>query len=340
MALCRAVAVAVAVALLCVSLGWAHPNAPPPSFTSQRPWDLLSAPWTPFNPDMSVNYGMVGPLARFQKLAGVTSVWVPGGMGQWAQLTLEERKQLGELWVTEGKKQGLLVIVHVGAQAVYDAVELARHAREIGAEAIAVMPPFAPDRPATLDVLIQILAMIADASGGLPLYYYHIPGTTNIRFPMYDLVRRSVNELPSLAGIKYVDNNLTDFRLCLEFEDGRVNMMWAPEPKIQALPLGTTSYVLAEPYYAPYLLPVLDYWRMGNHEQAQAAQKKLNDLQHIVGAAAKDVMKMLGYDCGIPRLPKTPISQHEYDAALTGLRAFGFFATFNDSTPTTTTTKV
>ena len=46
---------------------------------------------------------------------GVTTVWVPGSMGQFDELTVPERKQLLEAWVPAAKKHGLYLIAHVGS---------------------------------------------------------------------------------------------------------------------------------------------------------------------------------------------------------------------------------
>jgi len=288
-------------------------------------WELVSAPWTPFHDedDRSLNLARVADDAKFQSQRGVNVVWVVGGMGQWSTLTVPERKLLAEEWVKHGQPNGLKIIVHVGHQCISDSQDLARHAEKIGADGIAVLPPYAPSRPNSLDVLIMVLAKIANEVE-LPFYYYHLPGQTGINYKMKDLLTASAQVIPTFAGIKYVSDDLEDFQACLAL--GKYDMMWAPEPKLQALPFGTTSFVLAESYYAPFLLDVLNAYQKGDMKKAQDAQTRLNNLQSLIkGEAAKSVMKMFGIDLGPPRLPNVPISEQDYDKLYISLSNWGFF---------------
>jgi len=295
--------------------------------TTDDSWILLSAPWTPFSSNLDLNPSKVKDQAKFHKSKGVTHVWAIGGMGQWSQLTMPERKSLAQAWVTYGKMQGLYVIIHVGSQCIYDAKELAKHAEQIGADAIAVLPPWAPSRPKDLDTLVVVLAEIANTVK-LPFWYYHLPGQTGLNYKMSDLLTKSKGIIPTFAGIKYVSNDLEDFQLCMQIENGKYKrgMLWAPEPKLQALPFGTTGFVLAEAYYAPYLLKVLNAYRAGEFQKAQQAQESLNNLQSLIqGEGGKAVMKMLGIDLGGPRLPNLDISQAEYEKLYLSLQEWGFF---------------
>jgi len=111
-----------------------------------------------------------------------------------------------------------------------------------------------------------------------------------------------------------------------QLDGGKYDMMWAPEPKMQALPFGATSFILAEAYYGSWLLPVLNAYGAGNMQQAEKLQLQLNALQNIVCCdSGKSVMKMLGIDLGPPRLPSVPISQDVYDKVFLNLSNFGFF---------------
>jgi N-acetylneuraminate lyase len=290
-------------------------------------WELVSAPWTPFHDDdeRSLHLEMVEKDAQFQSKRGVNFVWVVGGMGQWSTITVPERKLLAEEWVKQGHKYGLKIIVHVGHQCISDSQDLARHAEKIGADGVAVLPPYAPSKPNSLDVLVMVLAKIANEVD-IPFYYYHMPGQTGLNYKMQDLLIACRGVIPTFAGIKYVSNDLEDFQNCLTLDGGKYDMMWAPEPKLQALPFGTTSFVLAESYYAPFLLDVLNAYKKGDMKKADEAQKRLNNLQSLIkGEAAKEVMKMLGIDLGPPRLPNVQISEQDYDKLFITLKDWGFF---------------
>ena len=63
-----------------------------------------------------------------------------GTYGSGPLMTVEERKQVAKVVVEEKGKAK--VIVHVGAVSTAQAVELARHAEEIGADAVGAIPPY------------------------------------------------------------------------------------------------------------------------------------------------------------------------------------------------------
>jgi len=285
-------------------------------------YHYMSAPWTPFKSDESIDYTKIPLVAAFEKKAGVTHSWINGGMAQWAQLSVPERKKVAEEWVKAGHQNGLSIIIHVFSDCLEEAKEMARHARTIGADAIALLPPSYPNRAPNLKILVQFMAKIAEASDWLPFYYYHFPGSTGVDIKMVDLIKESQGVIQNFVGIKYVANDFNDFWAAQQMG---VDMFWAAEPKIQSLPYGTTSFVLAESYYCPYLSNVITTWYGSQSSLALQAQQRLNTLQGLVGGASKDVFKMMGIDLGPPRLPKVPISQEEYDRVFAALTKFGFF---------------
>lgn len=169
---------------------------------------------------------------------------------------------------------GLYVIVHVGAVTLGDAQELARYATHAGADAIAVIPTFGAERLGSLDQLIQWVGRIAGESH-LPCYYYHIPGTTGYYYPMQQFLLKSASAIPTLAGIKYVESNFDDFRACVQLSEqhsGRYQLLWAPEPKLAGMPFGAHHVVLAESYFGPYVIAMLDAYEKGDMQAAIKAQ--------------------------------------------------------------------
>ncbi len=157
---------------------------------------VLHAPFTAFSADASqVNVSIVPAMAQTAKSLGVTVIWTCGSMSQFDTMTLDERKALNQAWVTEAHKLGMYVIVHVGTTVQQDAVLLAQHAKSIGADAIASVPPYY-EVPSTAAQVIQFLQPIAAAAAPLPLFYYHIPGTTKCTISATDLLTEAATPRP------------------------------------------------------------------------------------------------------------------------------------------------
>lgn len=70
---------------------------------------------------------------------GLAGVFVNGTTGEGLLMTSDERKAVAEAWMAY--KDKFKVMVHVGGTSYAAAVDLARHAEKIGADAISAMGP-------------------------------------------------------------------------------------------------------------------------------------------------------------------------------------------------------
>jgi len=118
-----------------------------------------------------------------------------GTTGEGILLSTDERKRAAELFL-EAAKGKLQVAVHCGAQTTADTVELARHAADAGADAVAVIGPpyFAYDDEA----LYRHFAAAAEASGGVPFYLYEFKGRAGYSIPLSVIERLG----DRVAGLK------------------------------------------------------------------------------------------------------------------------------------------
>ena len=137
-------------------------------------------------------------------------------------LTSEERQSIAEAWAFSGPQYGIRVIIHVGAESVRTAQDLAAHAASLkGVYAISAMPPTF-FKPGNVPALVQTMGSIAAAAPNLPFYYYHIPQKTEVNFNMRDFLSAADGNIPNLAGIKFTHTALDDLQYCLRyrFKDG------------------------------------------------------------------------------------------------------------------------
>jgi dihydrodipicolinate synthase/N-acetylneuraminate lyase len=121
------------------------------------------------------------PYVDFLAGGGLEGILALGTTGEGILLSVAERKRAAELFV-EAARGRLQVAVHAGAQTTADTAELARHAAEIGADAVAVIGPpyFAYDEEA----LYRHFAAAADASGATPFYLYEFKGRAGYSIPL------------------------------------------------------------------------------------------------------------------------------------------------------------
>jgi 4-hydroxy-tetrahydrodipicolinate synthase len=163
---------------------------------------ILVALVTPFTEDGSVvdSENLITYVDRLIE-AGVHGL-VPGGStGEFTALTLAERKQVTEE-VVKAAAGRVPVIAGTGALSTAEAVELSRHAAEVGAAALMVVPPFY-DAPNLAEVKAH-LAAVHEASG-LPIVYYNIPSASGVR-----LSAAEIAELGEVEGVDYLKDTSGD----------------------------------------------------------------------------------------------------------------------------------
>lgn len=291
---------------------------------------LVAAPFTPFHADGSVNLGLIESCVHALAANGVRGAFVCGTTGESLSLTVHERRQVAERW-TAAAPDGFAVVIHVGHTCLADARALAAHAQAIGARAIGAMPPCF-FRPASVDDLVACCADVAAAAPDTPFYYYHLPSMTGVAFPMIDFLRAAADRIPTLAGIKFTYEDLSDFGQCLEFQDRRFDLLFGRDEALLAgLALGATgaigsTYNLAAPLY----LRLIAAFEAGDLAAARADQERARQsialLLRAGGLRAfKACMKLIGLDCGPVRPPLRPLSDAQTEALRAGLARLGFF---------------
>lgn len=307
---------------------------------------VLNAPFTPFfEGNFSLNLGMVPRLADNAAAHGVNTVWVGGGMGQFETMTVDERVALFQAWVREGHRNDLYVIAHVGSNVQAEARAMAAAAEAAGADAVASVPEYY-EASDDAQVVVDYLAPVAAAAPKTPFFYYHIPGETRTNIRIAEFLRLAEKEIPTLAGVKYVENNPADFLNCtttlVDASGGpRFAMLWAPEPKLTSLALGGQGAVLAEDFYAPTYLRMLDAFTRGDMAGARAEQMRKERVMAVFsqfggGAAERTIYgKWVGadLDLGPPRPPKQAISKAQQASLITALEAVDFFDSFTTPAP-------
>lgn len=292
---------------------------------------LIAAPFTPMNPDGSLNLGLVPAYYRFLKLNGVTGAFICGSTGEGVSLTLQEKKQVAEAWaLCAATDADFTIMPLLGGTCIADCVELARHAREIGLDAVSFTSPFY-FKPANVQMLAECIAKIADSVPGMPFYYYHIPVLTGVSFAMIDLLKAIDGRVPNFAGIKYTHEDFMDFQSCLNFQNGKYDMLWGrDENMLSALAIGAKGAVGSTfNYAAPLYHRLMDAFGQGDMSRAAALQQQSIDMIRLLGkyggiSVGKAYMQLAGMDCGHFRLPVRNMEASQVEAFRADVAALDF----------------
>jgi len=280
---------------------------------------LIAAAIPPFDRQGRLDLAPIPDLAAYFGSAGLHGVFVNGTTGQESLLSIAERRQIAEAW-REALPGDLRLFVHIGTDAPAVAAELAAHAAELGADAIAMRPP-AYSPPRSLAALVNCCEQTSAAAPDTPFYYYHIPSMTGVHLPMRAFLEAARSRLPSLRGIKYTDNALNEYLQCQRLGGGRFEILFGRDEMLLAgIAVGATGAVGSTyNFAAPLFRKLLAALGAGDLEAARGYQELaallVDRMQQYGGIGAVQTLTSIatGIDCGCPRVPQA--GPDEADAA-------------------------
>ena len=141
-------------------------------------------------------------LVDWQIAEGTDGLVPVGTTGESPTLSHEEHRQVVE-WCVEQASGRVPVVAGAGSNSTKEAVELARHAEQSGADAVLVVTPYY-NKP-TQEGLYQHFKAINDAIG-IPVIIYNIPARSVIDMSV-DTMQR-LFELENIAGVKDATANV------------------------------------------------------------------------------------------------------------------------------------
>ena len=261
--------------------------------------------------------GAVGPLTRFLADGGIDGALVCGTTGEGILLSPPERVRVAERFV-EARPDGFQIAIHAGAQSTADTVALATHAKEIGADAVAVIaPPYFPlDEPA----LLEHLRAAAEACGPLPFYVYEFAGRSGYAIPVA-VIERLRETSPNLAGLKVSD---TPWSAIEPYALEGLDLFVGSEPVVlEALEHGADGAVSGLATAFPEIVAALV------HDRDATAGDHVSTLRTLfAGVPFHAALKEVLVARGVPihpdvRPPLRPLTPQEREVALDAARRVG-----------------
>ena len=158
---------------------------------------IFTALATPFDEQGKVDAASYRKLVEYQIEAGVQGLVPVGTTGESPTLDAEEHKRVIALCVeyTAGR---VPVVAGAGANATFEAVNLARFAKQAGAQATLQVTPYY-NKP-TQEGLYAHFCTIAEKSD-LPVMLYNVPSRTSVHLEVPTVVRL-VEDCPLVVALK------------------------------------------------------------------------------------------------------------------------------------------
>ena len=255
---------------------------------------------------------------------GFSGFYLTGGTGEGPLLQKETRKRIVEIAKDEAGDRCDL-IAHVGAIDLKTAVELAKHAGEVGMDAISSVPPFFVRYDEAQ--IADYYKALSDASG-LPVLMYASPlAGVNITWDMVDRLM----DIPNMIGLKWTSFDYFTMHRIKALRGGNINVINGPdECLLCGLTLGADGGIGATYNVMPKLFTrIYNSFQAGNLADAQEAQFKANRLIEVllkfgVVVGVKDMLEMIGFDCGYQVYPQKRFTAEEQAAFHAALKEINY----------------
>jgi len=289
---------------------------------------VLPAIITPFDSNGNVDFDALRDVVHFQIEGGVHGFFACGTVGEGVLMSIEQRKAVAEAIVREAKGR-VPVIVHVGTTNTSESVELARHAEQIGAEAVGAVTPFffKPD----IEGLRMHYQSIAEAVN-IPVFVYNIPRMTG--FNITAEIFRKLCMIEGVAGIKDSSGNLSQIQEIIETAPKPITVInGADDIFLAVLIAGASAEISGTANVAPELLvEIYESYKEGDLRKALKLQRKLNALKRVlyeIGSSnvssIKAALEMRGVKAGVPKKPLRPLNSEELSRLKDKLSALNLY---------------
>lgn len=269
---------------------------------------------TIYDENDNIDSEKIKALVGIYKSLGVRGIYACGSTGEGFLLTAEERMQVAAA-VKEAAGDDFTVIVHAGCASTKESIKLAKHAEEIGVDAISAVPCVYYHLPEE-SVRLHWNSII-DATS-LPFIIYNIPQLTGFNLSPEMLKEMAENE--KVIGVK---NSAEPVYLMERYRqaagDNFIIFNGSDEQFVGGRLMGADAGIGGTYGCMPELFVRLDELVNSNEiEKAKQLQFKINECifdllscKSLYGAAKQVISQRFGIDCGNPRSPFLPASYDE-----------------------------
>ena len=275
---------------------------------------------TPFT-ENGINFEELGRIIEYQIAGGTDAIVITGTTGESATMTDEEHRQAIK-YAVEKVNKSIPVVAGAGSNETAYAVQLAKHAEEVGADALLVVTPYY--NKCTQNGLVAHYNKIAD-SVNIPLIVYNVPSRTGVNIKPETYLKLSKH--PRIVAVKEANGDLTSIlrtrALCgddLDIYSGNDDQI---VPILSLGGLGVIS-VLAnvEPKAAHDICQLYFDGKVKESAKLQIEYADLIDALfcEVNPIPVKTAMRLMGYNVGGLRMPLSEMEEKNLETLKKSLK--------------------
>ena len=265
---------------------------------------------TPMRPDGSLDEKAYSDFVEWQINEGTHGIVPVGTTGESPTLSHDEHKRVVEIAVKVSHGR-IPVIAGAGSNSTAEAIELAKHAKEAGADAILVVTPYY-NKPTQEGMFLHFSA-IAD-SADIPMIIYNIPPRSVVDMSVETMARLAKHK--NIIGVKDATANLVrplhTRRAC---GDDFCQLSGEDHTALSVNAAGGVGCISVTANIAPRLCSEMQTaWMQGRFADAMAIQNRLVPLHDALFSETspgpvKYAASLLGKTSEKCRLPLAPLME-------------------------------
>jgi len=279
---------------------------------------------TPMHEDGSLDLPAFRKLIDWHVEEGTDALVVVGTSGESATLNVEEHILMIRTAVEHAAGR-MPIIAGAGGNSTAEAIELTKHAKEVGAQASLQVVPYY-NKP-TQEGMYRHFAKIAE-SVDLPVILYNVPGRTVADMANETILRLA--EVPGIVAVKEATGNIDRAAHLIKHAPAGFKIFSGDDPTAIALMLlGGHGNISVTANVAPRQMSDLCKAALaGDAKTARAIHMKLLSLHKNLFIESNPIpvkwaLQELGRIEGGIRLPLTPLDARYHDVVRAALREAG-----------------
>lgn len=259
---------------------------------------------TPMNPDLSINWELLGTLIDDQIAHGTDAIVIAGTTGEASTMTDEEHVQ-SIRFAVERTAGRVPVVAGAGSNHTDYALWLSREAKQAGADALLHVTPYY--NKTSQAGIVRHFTTLADATD-LPVILYNVPSRTGV-----NIQPKTYQELckhPNIVAVKEASGNLSQIAMIRSLCGDELDIYSGNDDQIvPILSLGGKGVISVLSNVAPRQThDICQLYFDGKVRESADLQIKLLPLINALFCdvnpiPVKEAVRMMGWDAGMCRLP-------------------------------------
>lgn len=262
---------------------------------------------TPFN-NGAVDEEKLRELVEFQIENGTDAIVPCGTTGESSTLNYVEHDRVIEIVIEQVKKR-VPVIAGTGSNSTHEAIEITRHAKELGADGALLVTPYY-NKPSQEGLYLHYKA-VADAVA-LPQILYNVPGRTAVNLLPETVARLAVH--PNIVAIKEATGSLQQASEVLALCGENITVLSGDDfITLPMMACGAKGVISVTANIMPKEVAALvDAFNAGNYEEAKRLHLYLLKISNVMFIETNPVpvktgVALMGKCRDEVRLPLAPL---------------------------------